>query len=267
MSFHSSEMELLLQEARQTNRLLGELVAVQKPEPSSIRLIATRLTFTPRQRRLARSAPPLVAVVLWSAMMIYFMIYYLTLPRDAEGHLPRISPQYAVWPYISCIGANRLNVFQGICAAVASAVTVTFIYYWFSGRHIIVGRRIRFGIVILALLSNIFLVLLSYASIDVNGRKHLVYTSLQIWFMGTVKFSDFIMNEFMRAWLTKKVGRKRNLPRPLVLSHRMKLGVSCVAAGKRCFLLQRPQEFHVKSRSTMNSAGHSYSYRNLWMPR
>lgn len=37
--------------------------------------------------------------------------FYLSLPHDSTGNVPQISPHYALWPCISCMGGNAIGFF------------------------------------------------------------------------------------------------------------------------------------------------------------
>ena len=211
-----------------TNKLLRDIYERLPPpkKPSILR------TWLRRYRRFVLALPPILAVTIWLCMLTYFLIYYLTLPRTANGQRPRISSAYSTWPYISCIGANRLPVFRACCTTVSFLLTTTFASLWYLGRRINVGSRFRLGTLVLVSLSDLFLILLSFASINSSGRIHLVFTSIQIFAMAFGKGSDYMMNRLMRAWLAKKLGSKRLLPFPLIRARWAKLIIGTLATGK-----------------------------------
>jgi hypothetical protein len=211
-----------------TNKLLQDIIdRLPPPEtPSAV------WAWLKQHRRIISIMPSILAVIIWFLMLIYFLIYYLNLTRDSQGNLPRISSEYSNWPYISCIGANQLSVFRACCFSVSILVTTTFATLWYLGCHIDVGSRFRLGTFILVFISDLFLILLSFASINSSTKLHLIFTSIQIFAMANGKGSDFMMNYLMRQWLRRKLGSNRLLPRPLVRAERAKLVIGICTIGE-----------------------------------
>jgi hypothetical protein len=156
-------------------------------------------------------------------MMAYFFHFYMTLPKDAQGRLPRIGEAYSTFPYISCIGAVRLPYFRGFACMVAILVTFSFSLDLWIGRHVRPGRWFRRAKLFFATISSFFLVLLSFESINNGNHLHLIFTSIQIWCMGAAKLSDYFLNRRLR-----KCDRKR-LIRCLQISKLWKRVVGIIA--------------------------------------
>lgn len=154
--------------------------------------------FVRHHRRVVYALPPILAGTLWGTMMLYFLIYYLTLPRDPDGKLPRIGPEYSTWPYISCIGAVRLPYFESFSIAVAALVFVAFYLDLYIGREVQPGAWWRRAKCSLGCLSSIFLIALSFVVIKADNHNHLIFTSIQIWSMGAAKTSDYFLSYRMR---------------------------------------------------------------------
>jgi hypothetical protein len=167
-------------------------IPLQTPKPHS--------TF----RNALRASPPILAATLWLSMMAYFFHFYMTLPKDAQGQLPRIGEAYSTFPYISCIGAVRLPYFRGFASVVALLVTLSFFLDFWTGRHVRPGRWFRRAKLFFGTVSSVFLVLLSFESVNNGNHLHLIFTSIQIWCMGGAKLSDYFLNRRLR-----KCDRKR----------------------------------------------------------
>jgi hypothetical protein len=151
-----------------------------------------------RYRNALRAAPAVMAGTLWFSMMLYFLIYYETLPKDQEGHLPRIGDAYSTFPYISCIGAIRIWYFRGFACVVALLVSISFFLDFWVGRHVKPGRWFRRAKLFFGIVSSTFLVLLSVESVNSSNHLHLIFTSIQIWCMGAAKLSDYFLSYRMR---------------------------------------------------------------------
>ena len=142
-----------------------------------------------KNRRFLWAAVPLFAAIIWTTMMSYFYIYYVTLPR-MNGMWPRIGLSYATFPFISCVGAVRLSSFQGFCIVVSALNVTAFILNLFVMRQIRVGRLWRWAKAIASCIGSVFLILLSFYSVDSNNRLHLIFTSMQIIFTGLARSLD-----------------------------------------------------------------------------
>jgi uncharacterized RDD family membrane protein YckC len=149
-------------------------------------------------RNVLYAAPTIVAGILWSSMMLYFLIYYETLPRGHDGNLPRIGDAYSTFPYISCIGAIRMPYFQGFAIAVATLVSTGFLLDYHLGRLLPPGRWFRRSKLFFSLISCVFLIALSFESVNNNNHLHLIFTSIQIWCMGSAKLSDYFLSYCLR---------------------------------------------------------------------
>jgi hypothetical protein len=224
------DADIYYEQGQLTNKLLQDILdRLPPPETPSA---AWAWAWLKQYKRIISVIPPILAVIVWLMMLVYFLIYYLSLTRDAQGNLPRISPEYSTWPYISCIGANQLSVFRACCISVSILVTTTFTTLWYLGHDIDIGSRFRLGTFILVFISDLFLILLSFASINSGTRLHLIFTSIQIFAVAFGKGSDFMMNYLMRRWLRRELGFKRLLPRPLVRAERAKLVVGICTIGE-----------------------------------
>lgn len=109
-------------------------------------------------------------------------------------------PSYSVWPYISCIGAVRLAAFQTFACIIAPLVITAFGLDLWLGRVILPGRWLRVTKFALAVISDGFLIALSFESVNSHSHLHLIFTSIQIWCMGAAKIVDDILNHTMRKY-------------------------------------------------------------------
>lgn len=149
-----------------------------------------------RNRHFLWASLPFTSAMLWTTMMVYFYIYYITLPR-LNGVWPRIGLSYATFPFISCVGAVRLTYFRGFSGAVAVTNILTFALNGYLMRRIEVGRFWRYLKFAAAVNSSVFLVLLSYFSVENNNRLHLIFTSIQIMATGLTKGLDTVETYFL----------------------------------------------------------------------
>lgn len=152
--------------------------------------------FINRWRHVLWTALPMTGAILWTAMMIDFYIYFITLPRS-DGSWPRIGFSYATFPFISCVGAVKLPSFRGFSGAVAATNSLTFATNFYLMRKIHVGRFWRALKLATAVNGSLFLVLLSIYSVDSSNSLHLIFTSIQIMSTGFTKTCDTIETYYL----------------------------------------------------------------------
>lgn len=148
---------------------------------------------------LSRALPCASGALLWSIQMIYFFVYFVTRHAEPDGSWSRIGPSYAVFPFISCVGAVRLACFRAVSISVAILLWTGFAIDYAIGSRSPVGIWWRRGKLFMASTSNAFLIALSFASVDVHHKLHLIFTSLQIICMGLCKACDWNLARAMRG--------------------------------------------------------------------
>lgn len=148
-----------------------------------------------------RALPAVLAVIIWTAQMIYFFFWFLSRPANGDGSWHRIGASYAAWPFISCIGAERELCFKAASVIVACLLWVTFGIDYFLGRQSPAGKGFRLAKMVFSNLSSIFLIALAFSSVNGQRNNHLIFTSFQIWFMAAAKVSDWYLNRALREWL------------------------------------------------------------------
>jgi hypothetical protein len=130
--------------------------------------------------------------------MIYFLFYFTSRPAQEDGSWPRIGPSYAMFPFISCVGAVRELSFKSVSVLVAVLLWTGFGIDYVVGRRSPVGIWWRLGKLVLASTSSVFLIALSFASVDDHHKLHLIFTSFQIICMGLAKACDWNLARVMR---------------------------------------------------------------------
>ncbi len=111
-------------------------------------------------------------------MLIYFLDLYLSLPRK-DDQLPQISPQYSIWPYISCMGSLNPVAFEVFSFIITFFFIATFsidLYFSWIDQPGYWVRRIR---VVLSMLWGVIYIWLSFASKDVSSHVHLYLVSIK----------------------------------------------------------------------------------------
>jgi hypothetical protein len=227
--------------ARESERLLRELQGTNKALLNVIKRLEERGTgqrstysiiqqFLLRHSKLLLATPNLTATFLWLGMLLYFVIWYLGLPRDHKGQHPKIRDNVSLWPYISCIGEKQLALFRGVCITMAILISTSFVLLCQLGNPIALGIWLRRMSTLFAVLSSCALIALSFQSVDSAPKAHLVATSIQIFAMGNTKFFDWLSNAFIRKALRERIGAFRRV-RPLEVSRWLKTCVAAFAAG------------------------------------
>jgi hypothetical protein len=184
--------------------------------------------MSPFYRQILYAAPSTLAWLCWITMLIIFLASYMSL-RDSDGHIPRISDHYSTFPYISCIGALHTVYFRATCTLVASCVITSFLLDYHFGKTIKAGRTWRQVKVFWGIATSIFLVAMSFASINNGGNLHLIFASVHIWTAVCAKICDFVSGILMR---------KVNKTNPhLILAKKWKKVVGFIGARKIIFYM------------------------------
>ncbi|KIW22781.1 uncharacterized protein PV07_11047 [Cladophialophora immunda] len=157
-----------------------------------------RQGFFRRHISLWRALPVALAAIFWSAQMVYFIFYFITRPAQEDGSWPRIGPSYALFPFISCVGAVREFSFESVSITVAILLWTGFGIDYIVGRQAPVAIWWRRGKLFCSSISSVFLIALSFASDDVHHKLHLIFTSFQICFMALAKTCDWNLVRAMR---------------------------------------------------------------------
>jgi hypothetical protein len=127
------------------------------------------------------AALPLVAAVLEFSLLAYFFMTYVSLPQDPQtGALPRISPVYSTWPFISCIGSLRLATYKAfgfvVSALYQSGSLITLYLSW----HKREGYWFRRAGAVAGFTSTVLLIWLTFASGNTDSHAHLYITAVKI---------------------------------------------------------------------------------------
>lgn len=160
-----------------------------------------RLGFFHHYAGMWRALPAVLAVIIWTAQMIYFLFWFMSRPANEDGSWHRIGASYAAWPFISCIGAERELCFKLASIIVACLLWITFGIDYFIGRKAPIGKWLRLAKMVFSSISSVFLIALAFSSVDGQRKNHLIFTSFQIILMACAKVCDWYLNRAMRAWL------------------------------------------------------------------
>jgi hypothetical protein len=120
--------------------------------------------------RIICASPAILGATTWASLCIYFLDSYLSLPRLPSGKLPRIGTHYALWPYISCIGATKEELFKAASITTALCIVSAFSIDYYLGKDIVQGIWWRRAKTVFGFNTSAFLIALAFASI--NGTRH-----------------------------------------------------------------------------------------------
>jgi hypothetical protein len=177
--------------------------------------------------RILIASPALISAITWASMLIYFQVWFLKRPRLDTGAFARIGITYGGYPFISCIGARRMSVFQACAIIVACCTWWIFAWDFFIGMRArrfasmkgqvwfyITARALKF---FAAICGGAFLIGLTYASVE-NGNQHhthLILTTIHVIGMGGTRFWDFFVTREIVKRLRAIGGRR---PRTMAMN-------------------------------------------------
>jgi hypothetical protein len=131
-------------------------------------------------------------------MLVYFLDLYLTLPRKSSSQLPRISPQYSIWPYISCVAALNLTAFKIFAFLIAFFFCATFVFELVIALHTGPAYWLRRLLIVLALVWSALAIWLVFASNDVTSHRHLYVASVKVIASLAIKTMSYFTGRQMR---------------------------------------------------------------------
>ncbi|KAJ9602142.1 hypothetical protein H2200_013262 [Cladophialophora chaetospira] len=148
-----------------------------------------------------RAVIPILAALLELFLLLFLFCTYYTLPADpVTGEKPpRVSDRYANFPFISCVGSQRLALYQGLTfAIVILSVTSTAITFYFCRDDLLGWHTRRAGL--LASVSgaglNIWLV---FAAAVPDQHLHLTVTGAKAVVVFGIKTTGMLIDHYDRS--------------------------------------------------------------------
>jgi hypothetical protein len=132
-----------------------------------------------RYRLALGTCLPISYAITQLLMLIYFLDLYLTLPRKGS-QLPRISPQYSVWPYFSCTGSLNLTAFKIFAFLIAFFFCATFAFDLSISLHARPAYWLRRLLIPVSVLWSGLSIYLTFASKDTTSHRHLYVVSIEL---------------------------------------------------------------------------------------
>lgn len=133
-------------------------------------------------------------------MLSLFLYIYLSLPTDPKtGSRKRISPQYSLWPFVSCIGSTKLAVFRGLSTAIVICSLTAVLLLFYLNHKVKPGYWLRRLQVLITATANAFLIWLVFASEDNATHLHLYIISVRLLLMFTGKCTSWLVALAMRT--------------------------------------------------------------------
>ena len=133
-------------------------------------------------------------------MLSIFLYIYLSLPLDPKTRTRRrISPQYSMWPFISCVGSTTLTVFRALSfAIVICSITAATLLFYFNYK-VGPGYWLRQLQLLQTLTANAFLIWLVFASENNTTHLHRYIVSLRLLFLFGAKCTAWLVAFAMRT--------------------------------------------------------------------
>ena len=141
---------------------------------------------------------PISYAITQLLMLIYFLDLYLTLPRKSSSQLSRISPQYSIWPYISCTGSLNLAVFKIFAFLTAFFFCATFAFDLSISLHARPAYWLRRLLIPAAVLWSSLSIYLTFVSKDTISHRHLYIVSVKLLASLAIKTMSYFTAHQMR---------------------------------------------------------------------
>lgn len=158
------------------------------------------LAWIARNKLFLGALLPLFSVLFELTMLSLFLYIYLSLPMDpVTGTRQRISPQYSIWPFISCVGSTKLAVFRALSFAivVCSLMAVSLLFY--LNHNVEPGYWLRRLLLLITTTANAFLIWLVFASEDNKTHLHLYIVAIRLLLLFAAKCTAWLIAYAMRV--------------------------------------------------------------------
>jgi hypothetical protein len=173
--------------------------------------------YLERYRLALGTCLPISYAITQLLMLIYFLDLYLTLPRKGSSQLPRISPQYSIWPYISCTGSLNLTAFKIFAFLIAFFFCATFVFELSISLHARPAYWLRRLLIPASALWSGLFIYLTFASKDTTSHLHLYVVSIKLFASLAIKTMSYFA-----ARQTRKAYSALAHDRASCVSHRWK---------------------------------------------
>jgi hypothetical protein len=159
---------------------------------------SSQQTFFKRHRLALGTCLPIFFALTQLLMLLYFLDLYLTLPRKSPSQLPRISPQYSIWPYISCTASLNLTAFKIFAFLIVFFFCATFIFDLFISLHTRPGYWLRRLLILAAMVWSALFIWLVFKSENVISHTHLYIVSVKLFTSLAIKTMSYFTDHQMR---------------------------------------------------------------------
>ncbi len=174
---------------------------IQRRSERKIRSWTPALDYLWNRRYPLRALIPILAALLEIFLLLFLFCTYYTLPADpVTGQKPpRVSDRYANFPFISCVGSQRLAIYQGLTFAIVFlGITSTAITFYFCRDDLVGWHTRRAGL--LASVSgaalNIWVV---FAAAVPDQHLHLTVTGAKIIMVFAIKTTGMLIDHYDRS--------------------------------------------------------------------
>jgi hypothetical protein len=159
------------------------------------------LNYLWKQRYPLRALLPIVGALLELFLLLYLFCLYYTLPADpvTGAKPPRVSDRYANFPFISCVGSQRLEVYQGLTfAVVILGIASTLITFYFCRDDLLGWQTRRAGL--LASVSGAGLSIWTvFAAATPDKHLHLTVTAAKMIVVFGIKTTGMLIDHYDRV--------------------------------------------------------------------
>ncbi|KAK5296891.1 hypothetical protein LTR99_008532 [Exophiala xenobiotica] len=143
---------------------------------------------------------PITASLLEISLLLFLFSLYYTLPADPRTgeRPPRIADLYSIFPFISCIGSQRLPVYQGLtmCVVLINFISTSIGFY--RGRDDGIGWQSRRTNWLVSVVSGGLAIWVVFAAANPDTHLHLTVTAAKALSVFCIKTSSWITDHLQR---------------------------------------------------------------------
>lgn len=143
---------------------------------------------------------PITSSFLEISLLLFLFTLYYTLPADPRTgqRPPRIADLYSIFPFISCIGSQRLPVYQGLtmCVVLINLASTSIGFY--RGRDDRIGWQSRRTNWLVSVVSGGLAIWAVFAAANPDTHLHLTVTAAKALSVFCIKTSSWITDHLQR---------------------------------------------------------------------
>jgi hypothetical protein len=174
---------------------------IQRKSTRRVRPWSPLLDYLWDRRYTLRAVLPITGALLELFLLLFLFCTYYTLPADpvTGAKPPRVADLYATFPFISCVGSQKLALYQGLTfCIVILGITSTAITFYFC-RDDLLGWQARRAGLLTSVSGAGLSIWVVFAAATPDRHLHLTVTAVKAITVFCVKTTGMLIDHYDRS--------------------------------------------------------------------